>query len=124
MLGIEECHAEDALHSERVAKHVISRRSFFGAAGALAGAAVFSIPTPMQDEVKRLTAPKHRGSMLTQFDALLKERYMDAGSTGMLIMNPADHSSLLAIARGNAYKMTGTVAESFRSLDRRPLTGT
>jgi|SRR6185295_3145756 len=78
LLGIEERHAEDALHSERVANQVISRRSFIGAAGALAGATMFAFPKSVQDEVRELTKPKRHGSTLRSFDRLLKERYSDA----------------------------------------------
>ena len=43
LLGIRPDQAEDALRSERAAKHVVSRRSFFGAAAALsAGATVYA----------------------------------------------------------------------------------
>lgn len=42
LLGIRPDQAEDALYSERAARHVVSRRSFFGAAGALATGAAFS----------------------------------------------------------------------------------
>lgn len=44
MLGLRDDQAEDGLESERVAQHVLSRRSFLGAAGALASGAVFSFP--------------------------------------------------------------------------------
>ena len=43
LLGIRPDQAEEALRSERAAKHVVSRRSFFGAAAALsAGATVYA----------------------------------------------------------------------------------
>ena len=86
LLGVEERHAEDALHSERAAKHVLSRRSFFGVSAAMAGAAAFSIPTPVEAAVKLLPADFGKrmagggatgcSSILT-FDRLLKERYSD-----------------------------------------------
>ena len=82
MLGIEERHAEDALHSERVARHV-TRRGFLGAAGALAGASLFSFASVGDAEVAELKREfdgvmrKPSGSTLTRFDALLKERYKD-----------------------------------------------
>lgn len=44
LLGIRHDQAEDALHSERAAKHVVSRRAFFGAGAALATGAIFSFP--------------------------------------------------------------------------------
>lgn len=42
MLGIAEHQAEDALHSERAAKAVLSRRSFFAAGAALAAGTAFA----------------------------------------------------------------------------------
>lgn len=50
LLHLPERHAEDALHSERAAKHTISRRSFFGTSAAMAGAAVFAIPQAVEAE--------------------------------------------------------------------------
>lgn len=46
LLGIREDQAEDALKSERAARHALSRRSFFGAAGMLTTGTVFSFATP------------------------------------------------------------------------------
>lgn len=88
LLGIEERHAEDALYSERVAKHVVSRRSFLGAAGALAGAAVFAFPAPAQDEAKRI------GSGLKNIQELMKRQF----SVGpqQIFMNPRDYEMLRA----------------------------
>lgn len=42
MLGIKPGQAEDALHSERAARAVLSRRDLFAAGGALAAGSVFS----------------------------------------------------------------------------------
>ena len=93
LLGVEERHAEDALHSERAAKHVLSRRSFFGVSAAMAGAAAFSIPTPVEAAVKLLpdgyfakrmyTGGATGCSTLTTFDALLKELYSDEFVKGL-----------------------------------------
>jgi hypothetical protein len=44
MLGVPQHQAEDALHSERAARAVISRRNLFAAGGALAAGAVWSFP--------------------------------------------------------------------------------
>lgn len=41
MLGVAPRLAEDALHSERAAQAVLSRRNLFAAAGAMAAGAVF-----------------------------------------------------------------------------------
>lgn len=41
MLGVRSDLAEDAMHSERAAKAVLSRRNLFAAAGAMAAGAVF-----------------------------------------------------------------------------------
>ena len=46
LLGLPAHHAEDALHSERAARAVLSRRSFFAAAGAMASGLVVSVPAP------------------------------------------------------------------------------
>ena len=88
MLGIREDQAEDALHSERAANLVLSRRSFFGVSGALIAGTAFAFPTPAKDEARRLTAGEagmflradgtwQRAQSLTSFDRLLKERYSD-----------------------------------------------
>ena len=42
LLGLPAHQAEDALHSERAARAVLSRRSFFAAGGALAAGSAFS----------------------------------------------------------------------------------
>lgn len=42
MLGIKPHQAEDALHSERAARSVLSRRNLFAASGALALGSAFS----------------------------------------------------------------------------------
>ena len=42
LLGLPTHQAEDALHSERAARAVLSRRSFFAAGGALAAGTAFS----------------------------------------------------------------------------------
>jgi hypothetical protein len=46
MLGLPPRLAEDALHSERAAKAVLSRRSLFAAGAAMASGAAFSFPVP------------------------------------------------------------------------------
>jgi hypothetical protein len=46
MLGVKTDHAEDALHSERAAQAVLSRRNLFAAAGAMAAGTAFSFPAP------------------------------------------------------------------------------
>lgn len=46
MLGVHRSLAEDALHSERAAKAVLSRRSLFAAGAAMATGSVFSFGTP------------------------------------------------------------------------------
>jgi hypothetical protein len=46
MLGVHRSLAEDALHSERAAKAVLSRRSLFAAGAAMATGSVFSFPVP------------------------------------------------------------------------------
>lgn len=75
LLGIKDDQAEDALTSERVARHV-TRRGFLGAAGALVGGTLFSFGT---EEPRTLFLREdgtwHGGSSLTRFDAFLKERY-------------------------------------------------
>lgn len=46
LLGLPVHQAEDALYSERSARAVLSRRSLFAAAGALAAGTAFSFPVP------------------------------------------------------------------------------
>lgn len=46
MLGLAPSAAEDALHSERAARAVLSRRDLLAASGALAGASLFSFAKP------------------------------------------------------------------------------
>ena len=46
LLGVRPDLAEDVLHSERAARAVLTRRSLFAAAGAMAPSAAFSFPTP------------------------------------------------------------------------------
>lgn len=47
LLGIREDQAEDALRSERAAREALTRRSFFGVAGALAAGTAFSFAAPV-----------------------------------------------------------------------------
>lgn len=44
LLGVRPDQAEDALHSERAAKHILTRRSFLGAGAMLTGGVLFSLP--------------------------------------------------------------------------------
>lgn len=44
MLGVGPDMAEDALRSERAARFALTRRSFFGTAGAMVAGSVFSFP--------------------------------------------------------------------------------
>lgn len=46
LLGLPHHQAEDALHSERAARAVLTRRSFFAAGGAMAASLAFSFPVP------------------------------------------------------------------------------
>lgn len=46
MLGIGEHQAEDALHSERAARAVLSRRNLFAAGAAMAAGSAFSFAKP------------------------------------------------------------------------------
>lgn len=48
MLGIRPHQAEDALHSERAARAVLSRRDLFAAGSAMAVGSVFSFAKPAQ----------------------------------------------------------------------------
>jgi hypothetical protein len=47
MLGVKQRDAEDALHSERAARAVLSRRDLFAASGALALGTAFSFARPL-----------------------------------------------------------------------------
>lgn len=85
LLGIREDQAEDALKSERAARHALSRRSFFGAAGMLTAGTVFSFGgsvaehSPFQDVWREPS-----GSSLTTFDALLKSFYSEDRVTSLV----------------------------------------
>lgn len=46
LLGVKRHQAEDALHSERAARAVLSRRELFAASGALAAGTAFSFSQP------------------------------------------------------------------------------
>lgn len=46
LVGVAPRHAEAALHSERVAQGVLSRRAMFSATAALAAGTVFGFPSP------------------------------------------------------------------------------
>mgnify|MGYP001617055425 CR=1 FL=1 len=83
LLGIRPDQAEDALHSERAAKHVVSRRSFLGVGAALATGAIFSFGAGGEVAERAITVARP-GSMLTSFDKLLKGIYSD-GRIGPLV---------------------------------------
>lgn len=46
LLGVRQDLAEDALHSERAARAVLTRRSLLAAAGAMASGTVFGFGSP------------------------------------------------------------------------------
>jgi hypothetical protein len=76
LLGIRQDQAEDALKSERVARHALSRRTLFGASAMLATGAVFSFAAPVAEHSPFQDVWREpRGSTLANFNALLKERY-------------------------------------------------
>lgn len=57
MVGVEPRLAEDALHSERCAKAVLSRRALFGGAAVLASGIAFGFaPEPAEPDVKYINA--------------------------------------------------------------------
>lgn len=119
LLGIHRDQADDALRSERVAKHVIGRRSFFGAAAALASGAVFSFGTePLVDDAVEPT-------IITKIDALagvitvssklstpinVGDYIFRTGYSHVAFMNPLD------------YKQLADRPLFFPVQDRRPLT--
>lgn len=72
LLGIREDQAEDALRSERAAREALTRRSFFGVAGALAAGTAFSFAAPVDDFPYLFTAGP---STYTSFNELLKRHY-------------------------------------------------
>jgi hypothetical protein len=49
LLGLPPEDAEDALHSDRAARAVLTRRSFFAAAGAMAAGTAFSFAPPVDE---------------------------------------------------------------------------
>lgn len=64
MLGIDEHQAEDALHSERAARAVLTRRNLFAASAAMAMGAAFSIPKPLELTGFFVTNNRLRGPLM------------------------------------------------------------
>lgn len=124
LLGIRPDQAEDAIHSERAAKLVVSRRSFLGVGAALATGAIFSFGTGV--EVVR------RGSMLTSFDAVLKEIYSDDRIERLVyranpflgMITKVDQASGV-ITIGSSPKVTALAADTFafKAGDSTPMSG-
>jgi hypothetical protein len=73
LLGVRRHLAEDALHSERAARAVLSRRELFVASGALAAGSVFSFSAP-------------KPFVLHPFMAALCDAVADATANGWLQM--------------------------------------
>lgn len=56
LIGIPERLAEDALHSERAARHTLSRRGMMGALAAMAAGSVVSLPALPSARIARWSA--------------------------------------------------------------------
>lgn len=69
MLGVAPRLAEDALHSERAAKAVLSRRNLFAAAGAMAAGTVFCPP------IEVIAAPVNPWAMAPQLALSMRVMY-------------------------------------------------
>jgi hypothetical protein len=78
-----------------------------GAAGVLAGAALFSFPKSAQDEVRELTKRTHHGSTLSSFDRLLKERYSDAS------WKPLANDQYLSALKKDDHLFMGSDAQNY-----------
>ena len=133
LLGIRPDQAEDALRSERAAKHVVSRRSFFGAAAALATGAVFSFGGV---EVAEPASP-----LLENMRRLADEMRKFKPAPHVVLMNPRDYAQLRAMlpeamgqapfgvpvladhymARGQAIGFPRTWLDPFKGIDRDPI---
>ena len=92
LLGIRPDQAEEALRSERAAKHVVSRRSFFGAAGALATGAIFSFGGVVAEdayEVRLVSYPMLVSPTphVVTFDSALKRIYTDTAVESLFWRN-------------------------------------
>ena len=89
LLGLEEELAEAALHSEGAARHVLSRRAFFGVQAAMASGIVFadSLPSIEPEHAPFFGVDREQPPRLlsgakvdnARFNQLLKELYRDKG---------------------------------------------
>lgn len=136
LLGIRPDQAEDALRSERVAKHVVSRRSFFGAAAALAGGTLFSFGGV--DVAEPVVA---KNPLLEQLQRFAAEMRKFKPLPHSVFMNPHDYEQLRAmlpnigpdgwgsqrivtdanVTRGVARGVPQEWLDSFKGVDRSPL---
>lgn len=58
LLGLSRTDAEASLYSERAARHVLTRRSVFGLAGAMcAGTVLVTLQLEINRQVKLITGP-------------------------------------------------------------------
>lgn len=81
LLGIKPDHAEDALHSERAARAVLTRRNLFAAGGALAAGSVFSFPKPE-------LWPASRSSILADLEDSIRTFTARAKTRPVMIFHP------------------------------------
>ena len=74
-LRCREDQAETVVSSEASARVALSRRALFQASGAVAAGSLFSFASPVEHAVLGLTGRRAGMSMLSTFDALMKQAY-------------------------------------------------
>lgn len=93
LLGIRTDQAEDALHSERAAKHVVSRRSFFGASAALTAGTVFSFAVEAEEKKIEVAVPEAAKMFLAPYGCtsiLVSAGWMSVATAGLPMRWPTD----------------------------------
>lgn len=99
LLGIREDQAEDALRSERAARHALSRRSFFGTSALLAAGTAFSFAAP--SAAAEIVVPE-RPLYLGATGVMYVPRFM--GCSGTVSIYGADSFGGLKSARIKGFK--------------------
>jgi hypothetical protein len=104
MLGVAPRHAEDALHSERAARAVLTRRNLFAAGAALASGAVFSIPVALPRTTFQRFSLFLNGNKIGEASMLICGDYggsYDIDATPKLKLKPVEFS--VTLADGSAF---------------------
>lgn len=74
LLGLPAHQAEDALHSERAARHVLSRRSFFGVGATMVAGTAFGFAPPEPNWLDRLGVLYGDARLLGESDDAYRQR--------------------------------------------------